>query len=257
MHKISALEVRKNRAALMALLLPFLLFQSCLPKEESPSFPTVFLADYFPILQGTTLQYKVDSLLFYEDGLKIAVDTTRGILSREWKQRLVKENGVEEVVMELRYQNDIGFSSSVLVLYEIEEDKVFYTRNNLRFFLFPLKGLPSRSWKGLLFDPNQVFERIGQSLVQPYLEWESEIEAIGISQRVGDIEYPDVMVLVRAKLEDSLLELRLVREWYAKGIGLIASERWILDSKCIECDPEDWPAKTFAGYVVREELIMD
>jgi hypothetical protein len=257
MKKIKASIVLGKWTGFLALLLIFFLLQGCLPKEEGPSSQPIFLADYFPISQGSTLQYKVDSLLFYEDGLKIAVDTTLGELSREWKQIQVREDGVQEILMEKRYQNDKGFASSALVLYEIEEDKIFYTHNNLRFFLLPLKGLPSKSWRGLLFDPKQVFERIGQSLVQPYLEWESEVEAIGITYQLGGKEYPDVMVLVRAKLEDSLLELRLVREWYAKGIGLIASERWILDSKCIECDPEDWPAKAFAGYVVREELIME
>jgi len=232
-------------------------FEGCTPASTLPFAEAFSLEEYFPFQEGKVYEFRVDSVQFYQEGLNIAVDTTSGVLKKQWKDRKDKGNGNFEIYLSHHYRNEKESFSEERVLYEVEEGRIFYTRENLRFLLMPLYFSSQRPWKGILFDAEQYTERIGQSSLFPFLGWESEIEAIGVSYSIQGRDFPDVLILVRAKWEDSLLEIRSVKEWYAKGIGLIASERWIIDSNCIECDPSDWPAKANVGYIVREELVVD
>lgn len=214
-------------------------------------------ADYFPFREGQYRLYQVDSLRFYPDGPVTVIDTTRGTLREE--VRNITYISPSHVHFELwrTYRSQDGGSDPVTRIWqaEIEDGRWFQNEENLRFFLIDFDARVNDRWSSLLFNPAYVVERVGQSPILPYIEWRSRLVSQEEELVLDNFTFHEVLQLERAALTNSLLELRTCNEWYVRGTGLVKSERWILDSQCIECPQADWLGKAEVGYMVRQELM--
>lgn len=214
-------------------------------------------SEYFPFKEGKYRVYRVDSLKFYPDGPVTIIDTTHGILREE--TRNLKYISKNHVTFEIwRTYEALGKESDAVTRVwsaEIEDGKWFQNEENLRFFLVNFDADVSDRWESLLFNPSNVTEIIGQSPILPYIEWRSRLVSKEEILQSDSFEFSNALLLERAALINSLLELRMCNEWFVKGVGMVKSERWILDSQCIACPEEDWAGKAEIGYIVKQELI--
>jgi hypothetical protein len=64
------------------------------------------------------------------------------------------------------------------------------------------------------------------------------------------------VVTVQNADSENLIELRLAHEKYARGVGLVYRELWILDTQCIEdCIGMTWEQKAEKGFILKQTLI--
>jgi hypothetical protein len=63
------------------------------------------------------------------------------------------------------------------------------------------------------------------------------------------------VLTVREADSENLIELRRSRVKYAKGIGLVYRELWVLDTQCIEqCDGKPWEEKAEKGFILSQTI---
>ncbi len=211
---------------------------------------------YFPFQEGKFRLYQLDSIRFYPDGPNTVIDTTSGILKVEFRN--VNYESTSHVKFEIwrTYTSDFGSESQTEVWSgEIENGKWYQNERNLRFFLINFDAEAGDRWESVLFNPSDVTETVGQSPILPYIEWESRLVTKEEEVQIENFEFTNVLHLERAALTNSLLELRMNDEWYAEEVGLVKSERWILDTQCITCPEDDWAGKAEIGYIVNQRLL--
>ena len=78
---------------------------------------------------------------------------------------------------------------------------------------------------------------------------------------VGDFSFDSTLIITEANYTD-LIERRYSRAWYAKHVGLVQREQWILDSQyCAQtptpadCQTRPWDLKAEKGYILRQVVI--
>ena len=230
---------------------------------EDPINVTTYGYDYYPLVNGDTRIYQVDSIQFDLD--------ERGIPTFDSSRYFIKEALLE------RIENDLGESVYRLERYRAEslgepwivdgvltmsrnDRQAFYREDNLRFInlVFPItEGV---TWDGnahIRADMN-VFVR-GES-IQMFSNWVYSIVSVGLPETIGGIIYPEVVTVQQADLENAI-ERRFSQEKYAKDIGLVYREREIFDSYCKysgdlgPCIGKTWFEKAGRGFRTVETLI--
>ncbi len=212
--------------------------------------------EYFPLEIGKFISYQVDSTIFDVDGNLTAVINTTSFLKEEVSDTL-RDNEGDLVYRIKRYvksnmedpwvTKDIWVSKRT----EFQAERV---EENLRFIkmVFPLAE--AATWNGNLYiDERTVIPIAGESM-EVFKNWSSELTLLGQPANVAGQFFEDVTTISHADSEN-LIELRQVTEKYAKGIGLISKEMWILDTQDI-APTDPWELKAEKGYILKQ-TIMD
>ena len=139
-----------------------------------------------------------------------------------------------------------------IVSAERDSVQAIRTEDNFRMLklVFPLRL--RQVWNSTLYFDNTVEIKAGKKEIVLFKNWESEVISIGKKAVVLDKAFSDVLELFQANDENSI-ELRRVREKYAKGIGLISSEMEILDTQKPAAVP--WRKKAQSGFILKQYLI--
>ena len=134
------------------------------------------------------------------------------------------------------------------------------TEENLRFLrlIFPLDE--GRSWDGhVYFDENREIEIAGERM-QPFRNWNYEVDALDVPGAVGAFTFDSLLVVIEVD-DNNAIERRLSRVVYAKNVGLVEREQWILDSQyCNQTPPPSdcltlpWEQKAERGYILRQTV---
>ncbi|MEK7253300.1 MAG: hypothetical protein AAB316_01025 [Bacteroidota bacterium] len=230
------------------------LLASC--KEEADPFQADFGYEYFPLEVGKYLIYEVDSTIYDPTGdtavffsktqvKEEIVDT----LSDNLGNQLFKIERFERTADTLPWQVTKVFTAS------IQNNQAIRTEDNLRFIKMPFPLRDGASWNANIhFDPSLIVTVAGES-IEMFKGWSSKIESVGEADTVGILQFPEV-VTIRLADEENLIELRRGFEKYAKGIGLVYKELWILDTQCIEqCEGQPWEEKAEKGFILRQKLV--
>jgi hypothetical protein len=96
--------------------------------------------------------------------------------------------------------------------------------------------------------------------MRPFVNWRYEVDSIDVPARVGIFRF-DSTLLVTEVDEQSVVEWRSSQVRYAKNVGVVWREQFILDSQYCnrvpppaDCATRPWLEKAERGYVLRQVL---
>jgi hypothetical protein len=197
------------------------------------------------------VNYRVDSLLFKIGQRGLEIDTFQYTM-QEIPQYVNIHNLdtcliIKEVYTNL-HQSGV-FEHTVQKCKNRFGVKTSFSNAIIQEFVFP--PLKNKRWDGLgNFNAQGYIETIRDEPIAPFLHWSKFIIAGNRdSLEIDAIRYKDLIKVVQVDFENAL-ERRLSVSWYAANIGLVYSEKWILDTQKINQDP--WEIKAQKGYIVRK-----
>ncbi len=252
-----------NSKFLILLSLSLNLLWSCQSDTEDPIDPSVYGHEYFPLEIGKYRVYQVDSIQFDIGNNNLPeTDSSRFYIREEIKEVIEGVEG-EQVYRIERYRTeslDEPWSIMDVTTETRGVNQAMRTEGNLRFInlIFPMReGI---TWDGNLFLPDDIIVFVSGEAIEMYKNWSYEFLSVDQQESVEDLTFSDVATVQQANDENEI-EFRWSQEKYAKNVGLIYRERWILDSYCKytgdtgPCIGLDWRTKSGRGFIMREQII--
>ena len=225
-------------------------------KETPDDFqPTDAGYDYFPLSIGKYLLYEVDSTIYDPTG-DTSVYTSHTLMKEEILDTLRDNLGNLLYKLE-RYERQadtLPWQVKKVFTASVQGDQAVVTEDNLRFIRMTFPVRKNETWNGNVhFDPGLIVTVAGESL-EMFKGWAYKIEETGVPVAVGNFNFEEVATIREADSEN-LIEKRLSKAQYAKGIGLVYRELWILDTQCVEsCDGQTWEQKAEKGFILKQTI---
>ncbi len=244
----------KNLLCASAMLACLFLLASC---ETTPDdYQTDPGYEYFPLEVGKYAVYEVDSTIFDPTGDTMVFSSKTQV--KEEVVDTISDNNGETLYKIERYQRQadtLPWQVSKVFTASIQDNKAILTEDNLRFIKLVFPARKNAAWNGHVhFNPSLIVTVAGESL-EMFKGWAYKIEDIIEQDSVGNLAFDDVLT-VREANNENLIELRRSNVKYARGIGLIYRELWILDTQCIEaCEGQSWEEKAEKGFILKQRII--
>ena len=231
-------------------------------KTVADDFDTNLGHDYLRLEVGKFIEYEVDSTIYDPTG------DSSVFYSKSYLRDLIVDT-LSDNIGEVLYRTERYFRKDSLENWQfqkvftqsIQGNQGIQTIDNLRFIklAFPIQEF--NTWNPIVhIDPNTQIIVAGETL-RLFLQdgiWRARILEAEVPDTVGNFTFNESLTLrevnttsynfdeillnpdsIRTIEDDSPIELRISHEKYAKGVGLVFRERWILDTdKCQqECNP--------------------
>lgn len=243
----------------------FLIINGCGERETFDPYP---LAEsqyaYFPLETGKYVVYRVDSIVYdFAVGGGILRDSSRTFVKEITGDTLRDQTGQLLYAIE-RYERknaDEPWTLKSIGTAARTASQAIRTEDNLRFLklVFPLSR--SSEWDGNLWiDKNREIEIAGERM-RPFTNWQYEVDSIDVQAVVGAFAFDSTLVVTEAD-DKNIIERRLSRVRYAKHVGLVWKEQWILDSQYCnqlpppaDCETKPWEEKAEKGYILRQVIL--
>lgn len=217
------------------------------PFEVEPGF------DYFPLAVGKHIIYQVDSTIYDPTG-----DTSVYHSTTMMKEEIVDTlrdnagNLLFKIERYVRMADTLPWQVTKVFTASIQGNQAVVTEDNLRFIKLTFPVRRNNSWNGNIhFNPGLIVTVAGESL-EMFKDWSYKIEETGMPATIGGFSFDDVTT-VREADSENLIELRRSKAQYARGIGLVYRELWILDTQCIEsCEGKAWEDKAEKGFILKQ-----
>lgn len=238
------------------ILFALLCLTSCKDEQtlEDPNIDYGY--DYFPLVIGAELTYRVDSIIY--DPNESTVTTLNNTVY------------IKEVVLDT-FQDEVGRLSFRIERYEKPKLDTTWTltdiwsalkttrqaerfEENLRFIkmVFPVDD--GDLWNGIAhLDPTATYPIAGEQ-VEVFKSWSSEVIDADQIEQVGDFAFDQVTTIQLAD-EENLLERRYGIEKYAEGVGLVFQEIQIYDTQKTDAAEALWEEKAEKGFRMIKTLI--
>ncbi len=244
-------------------LIIFIVITAC--KKVSDPFQVEKELDYYPLEVGNYIVYEVDSIIYNPTGIKV-VDTTKTFFREEIVDTLQDNEGNTLFKIEKFEKKDWNseWAVSKVLSASVIDNQAFRTEDNLKFMplVFPLRE--NKSWNGnVFFDPLQTVVIAGETL-EMFKDWSSHrMRDIGEPESIGNLNFDEVLTVNASNSTSNKIEFRSWQEKYAKGIGLVYKEVWVLDTQCegccngdfITCDLLPWEEKAEKGFILRQWIL--
>lgn len=230
---------------------------------ESPAGDWAAQYDYFPLSVGQSLTYQVDSIIFDPISGGVARDTSRTFLREMVVDTFLDATGERAYVIERweRKSNSADWQFKNVCSATRTGHQAIRTEDNLRFIrlVFPLND--RSAWSGnAAIDPAQEIQIAGETLL-PFAGWVYRVDVIDVPGQAGSFTFDSTLVVTEVD-DDNLVEKRFSRAVYAKGVGLVYREQWILDSQyCnliplpLDCATKPWMEKAEKGFIVQMTIL--
>lgn len=220
--------------------------------------------EYFPLIPGHYVVYRVDSLVYdpAPNG-QTAIDSSSTFVKEVVGDSLLDNTGQLQYIIE-RYERQTDTMPWLLKFVgsaSRNNGQAVRTELNFRFLkmLFPMDQ--RSAWDGNLWiDKNREIEIAGERM-RPFINWSYAVDAIDIPTLIGGFTFDSTLVITEAD-DNNAIERRFSRAWYAKHIGLVQREQWILDSQYCnqfpspaDCLTLPWELKAEKGYILRQVVL--
>jgi hypothetical protein len=216
---------------------------------------------YFPLSIGKVLEYQLDSVFFTVD--------SSGVRSLDSVSALIRE----EVIDTFRLGNDLSYviirsqlmpNGSWIPVGTMQagqtEKFAWRTENQFRLLKMTYPMTSRSAWDGLIFINPDVEIEVRSNRIQPFSNWEFEVDSINKARTVGAFTFDSTLVITEAD-DVNAIERRFSRVVYALGIGAVSVERLILDSQYCnqnpaptDCNTLPWEQKAERGFIVRQVI---
>jgi len=229
-----------------------LTFHACQDEIDERSL-SGFEQDFYPLEVGKYWEYQMDSVIYSIGGS--IVDSTTSFIREEIVDTYVDATGDTIARFDKSWKRNIADSWEVQKAFTatISGNQVIRTEDNLRLIKLVLPPSVGSSWDSNAFiDPFQDI-RVGGELVKVYKDWNDvEIKEREAAVSLNGNNYDDLVTVFTTA--NSIIELREVKEQYAKGVGLVAAKYMILDTQCNGCG-DDWIEKAEQGFTLTQLLL--
>ncbi len=219
---------------------------------------------YFPLETGRWVEYQVDSVVYdFAPGGGTLRDSSTTFVRELVGDTLTDNTGALAYQIE-RYESPTPDGPWVFRVVEtaaLNTNQAIRTEQNLRFLklVFPMDR--RSEWDGNLWiDADREIEIAGERM-RPFVNWLYEVDTIDKPDIIGPFSFDSVLTITEVD-QNNAIELRISRAKYARGIGLVWREQWILDSQyCNEeptpadCLTRPWIDKAERGYVLKQVII--
>lgn len=254
----------------MLRILPLLgiwtLFFCACGERQTAQLPLVVAAQYayFPLAIGQYVVYQVDSIVYdFAPSGGTVRDSSRTFVRETVTDTLRDQTG------QLLYRierSERRSPSEPWALRRIETaarsaSQAIRQENNFRFLrlIFPMDR--RSEWDGNLWiDETREIEIAGERM-RPFANWRYEVDSIDVAASVGAFTFDSTLLVTEAD-ETNIIERRLSQARYAKHVGLVWREQWILDSQYCnqtpppaDCDTRPWALKAEKGYILRQVVL--
>ncbi|MEP7263949.1 MAG: hypothetical protein ABI772_05615 [Bacteroidota bacterium] len=212
------MKLKFKSRTLVFLSLVIILLWGC-KKNDTASLPALGYS-YFPLVEGSTNYYQVDSIGWlgytYDPATgTIEIDTV-SYQVREVVDGFFTDNEGRETAKIIRYRRNI--STDPWVLYKVYSANITSTRaeryeDNVRYIKLIFPPVNGEKWTGQYLDvpaSDTAFDA-----------WEYEYESINVPEDIGTFSFDSVLTVTQ-KNEINLIEFRLYQEQYAAGTGLVS-----------------------------------
>ena len=211
--------------------------------------------DYFPLEIGKYVSYQVDSTIYDVDGNATAIFNSTSFLKEEVSDTL-RDSENELVYRIERFEKsnlDDPWEIKDVWVSKRTEFQAERVEENLRFIkmVFPLAE--DATWNGNLYIDERTIIPIAGESIEVFKNWSSELRLLNQPALIGDFLFDEITTISHADSEN-LIELRQVTEKYAKGVGLVEKEMWILDTQEID-QTRPWELKAEKGYILKQFVI--
>lgn len=251
---------------LFPLVVILVAFASCKDRVIDEDF-TTDVADqqrYFPLQLQQPVIYQIDSVV-YDFGVNgaILVNSSTTFVKEVITDTLRDSQGRLQWKVEQfeRTSDTLPWEIKRIWSAEMNGSQAIRTEENLRFLrlVFPMDR--RSEWDGNLWiDANREIQIAGERM-RPFTGWNYEVDSINIPRQVGTFSFDSTLVITEVD-ETNIIERRLSRCVYAKNIGLVWKEQWILDSQYCnqspppaDCETKPWEQKAERGYLYRQKVI--
>jgi hypothetical protein len=215
--------------------------------------------DYYPLQIGKSITYTLDTVIYDP----ITKDVSK-IDTFSWQMREVIVDTFRDKTGSLnykieRYERRKGDTGSLKIAKVVSAaayaEGAMRFENNLSFVKFPWHFAERTSWDGNVYnDPSATLIIQGELLQLFSKKWTYEVLSFDKAERIGNRDYPNVLT-VRAQSDPRILtERRYTLEKYAKGVGLVYRELYILDTQKLDANAA-WEVKAYSGIIVRQTAI--
>lgn len=220
--------------------------------------------EYFPLSIGQSKIFRLDSIIFDPIVGGISVDTFSWLLKEEIVDTLRDGTGLLSYVVE-RSQKGVEDDDWVVDrVWTMSRTKTqaIRTEDNLRFIKMNFPLSENADWDANIFVDKSLEVSVAGETLEIFKGWESKVLTIEEPFVLNEQVFDEVLAIQLADNEN-LIEYRYGVERYAKDIGLIYKELWVVDTQCefccnsdfIFCESLDWITKGEAGFVLRQQLI--
>lgn len=219
--------------------------------------------EYFPLRTGKYIVYQVDSLIYDFVGGGTVRDSFRLFVKEVVSDTLRDQTGLLNYTIE-RYERPDDTSEWVLKSISTAArtgTQAIRTEDNFRFLklIFPLDR--RSEWDGNRWiDQDREIEIAGERM-RPFINWNYEVDSIDIQATIGAFTFDSTLFVTEAD-DKNIIERRLSQVRYAKHIGVVWREQWILDSQYCnqspppsDCETKPWDLKAEKGYILRQTII--
>lgn len=259
----SSFRVWRN---LVAVLTGCHLLAACADRVVEP--PSDALAQqqyaYFPLQIGKYVEYQVDSVVFdFAPGGGTLRDSSRTLV------REVLADTLRDLTGQLLYsveRYERRSAQDAWVLHSIgtaarTAGQAIRTEQNLRFLKMVFPMTRRSEWDGNVWiDQEREIEIAGERM-RPFSNWRYEVDTIDRPAVVGAFSFDSTLLITEAD-DNNVIERRLSRVRYAKHVGMVWREQWILDSQYCnqnpppaDCATRPWELKAERGYLLRQKVL--
>lgn len=263
--KICNVQPASHRSFIFLTILFGMFWSACSKQPEQPFIP-INLADqhnYYPLSVGKYVEYTVDSVLYdFGSAGGISRDSTRTWVREEITDTFSDNAGrlLFRIERFERNNDSLPWQLKQVLSAGQSNSQAIRTENNLRFLKLVFPFYRNTRWDGNLWiDPYVEIEVAGER-IRPFANWQYNVDALDIPAQIGSFSFDSILVVTEVD-QTNAIERRLSRSTYAKHIGLVHREQWILDSQYCnqipapaDCQTKPWTEKAETGYILRQVL---
>ncbi|MBK6948714.1 MAG: hypothetical protein IPH16_12260 [Haliscomenobacter sp.] len=222
--------------------------------QETDNYSIDFAHSYYPLRLGEIRLFALDSLIFDPAASGTRIDSSRTYVMEIVRDTLRDLSGNPYYRIERYERKDsvAPWKISRVATERLDGQRLVRTEDNLPLVKIVFPPSLGLTWNALVFvGENRKVEVAGESL-EMFKGWSPRIEAYDAPFSYAGKAYATTLGVMVADF-DSKIELRHIKERYAKEIGLVYRELYILDTQCIAtCQNQPWEKKAEKGFILRE-----
>lgn len=243
----------------LSVLCAMLILTSC--DEESIS-PGMTDTSYFPLEVGNYIIYEIDSTVY--DDFTMTVNQTIMQVREVVESEIVDNAGNPAFRIERSYRMDStevwGTRGYDIWSANLNGNKAERVEENQRYIKLVFPVADGKSWAG------NIYINVDPLSELAYLEgWTYVMNKVHTPGVWNGNAFDSTLTVIQHE-EGTLIDTIGSREVYAKGVGLVYKEFWVLESQCTSCSPTDipclaacqalpWEQKAEKGFIVKQTLL--
>lgn len=231
---------------------------SCQSKSEFEEAKPRLGNDYLPLNIGKFIEYEVDSIIYDpQNNNTIKIDTIHFVSRDVITDSLRDATGQKIYTIEHFERKDTTQLWQIKRVWSAAQltDYITRTEENLRYLKIPQFFEEKTTWNAHIFINSDLEIKVADEVIQPFSKkWTFNIETFGKSETINRLNFENVLTIKGQTDPRIFNERRYTLEKYAKNIGLIYKELYILDSQNTDVNIA-WERRAQRGYIVRSKVV--